>query len=146
MEYSHPELLKDSILGNMKDRMQKTLMETLGMQIVEFTRQRVTMTMPVTDKTKQPMGLLHGGASVALAESVASMGTMLYCDPETQSAVGIEINANHIRSAREGTVTAIGVPLHAGRTTMVWDIRITDDQDKLICVSRCTVGIINTKK
>ncbi len=125
----------------MKEWIKGTLMETLDIEIVELTADRVVMTMPVCSKTKQPAGLLHGGASVALAESAASVGTFLNIDPTKQTAVGIEINANHIRSARDGKVTATAIPLHRGRTTMVWDIRITNEEEKLIAISRCTVGI-----
>ncbi|MCL6445791.1 MAG: hotdog fold thioesterase [Alicyclobacillus sp.] len=130
--------MDDSILKH-------TLMETLGMHLVEATADKVIMTMPVDHRTVQPMGLLHGGASLALAESAASLGTVLNIDTETQAAVGLEINGNHIRSARSGTVTAVATPIHRGRTTMVWDIRITDDHGHLLCISRCTVAIINRR-
>lgn len=103
----------------LQDMLAGTLMETLGMKVVESSRDLVVMTMPVDHRTHQPMGLLHGGASVALAESAASLASMLNLDAEHQAAVGIEINANHVRSVREGTVTAIATPLHRGATTMV---------------------------
>ncbi len=119
-----------------------TMLEVLGIENVELTKDKVVMTMPVGPKTHQPLGLLHGGASVALAESAASVGTYLNIDPDTQAAVGIEINANHIRSKKSGTVTAVAVPLHRGRKTMVWDIKITDEEGNLISVSRCTTAII----
>lgn len=101
------------------------------------------MTMPVTDKVRQPFGLLHGGASVALAESAASVGTWLNINQENQRAVGLEINANHVRAKREGLLRATAVPVHKGRTTMVWDIRIHDEQEALVCISRCTVAVVN---
>jgi len=122
-----------------------TLIEALGIKFVELSEQRVVATMPVLAIARQPFGLLHGGASVALAETVASTGTYNLIDREKQQAVGLEINANHIRGKREGIVTAVGIPLHKGRTTMVWDIKIMDEEDKLICVSRCTMAIINIK-
>lgn len=122
-----------------------TLMEALGIKIVELDQERVVATMPVLAATRQPYGLLHGGASVALAETVASTGTYNLIDRDKQQAVGLEINANHIRGKREGIVTAVGIPLHKGRTTMVWEIKIMDEEDKLICVSRCTMAIINIK-
>jgi 1,4-dihydroxy-2-naphthoyl-CoA hydrolase len=125
----------------MDEMLKGTLMEALDMEVVEFEANRVIIRMPVTEKTKQPAGLLHGGASVALAESAASMGTYLNIDRSRETAVGIEINANHIRSAKGGYVTATATPVHKGRTTMVWDIRIVNDEDKLVCISRCTVGI-----
>lgn len=123
-----------------------TLLETLGIKTEILTPDCVVMTMPVTDKVKQPFGLLHGGASVALAESAASIGAWLNIDQEIQAAVGLEINANHIRSKRDGVLKATATPYHKGRTTMVWDIKITDEEDKLVCISRCTVGIVNLKK
>jgi 1,4-dihydroxy-2-naphthoyl-CoA hydrolase len=122
---------------------QKTMLDALGIETVELTKDRVVMTMPVTDATRQPFGILHGGASVALAESAASIGAWLNVDHERQAAVGLEINANHIRSKADGIVTAVATPIHRGRTTMVWDIRITDEEDKLICVSRCTIAVID---
>lgn len=125
---------------------EKTIMGVLGIEIGEMSADRVTATMPVHAETHQPFGLLHGGASVVLAETVASMGTWNLIDQENEAAVGLEINANHIRGKREGIVTAVGTPLHKGRTTMVWDIKIIDEEKKLICVSRCTVAIIKKKK
>ncbi|MCF8565350.1 hotdog fold thioesterase [Alicyclobacillus tolerans] len=122
--------------------LQGTMMEALGMKFETFEPDLVVMTMPVTSTTKQPFGLLHGGASVALSESAASMGTWLNIDQQNQVAVGIEINANHIRSKRDGVVTATATPLHKGRTTMVWDVKIRDEEGRLVCVSRCTVAVI----
>ncbi|AET67421.1 hypothetical protein Desor_1785 [Desulfosporosinus orientis DSM 765] len=122
-----------------------TLMETLGIEIVELEEDRVVATMPVMGATRQPFGRLHGGASVALAETVASVGTYNLIDRDHQQAVGLEINANHLRGISEGLVRAVAVPLHKGRRTMVWDIKISDDEERLICVSRCTVAIIDLK-
>lgn len=122
-----------------------TILEALDIKTIELEKERVVMTMPVGPKTRQPMGLLHGGASVVLAESAASIGTFMNIDPETEAAVGIEINANHIRAKKDGIVTAVATPLHKGRTTMVWDIKISDEEEKLICVSRCTCNIIKQK-
>jgi 1,4-dihydroxy-2-naphthoyl-CoA hydrolase len=119
----------------------QTLLEALGIQLVELQPDRVVATMPVDHRTRQPYGLLHGGASVALAETAASIGTALNIDTTKQYAVGLEINANHLRSKQDGVVTAVATPIFKGRTTMVWDIRITDEQEKLICISRCTVAI-----
>lgn len=122
-----------------------TLMEALGIEMVELSQEKIIATMPVCGATRQPMGMLHGGASVALAETVASVGTYYHIDRETQQAVGLEINANHLRGKRDGLVTAVGIPLHKGRTTMVWDIKITDEEGTMICVSRCTMAIIDRK-
>lgn len=125
--------------------MEETIIGLLGIEFVEMTKDRVTATMPVNSSTHQPYGQLHGGASVVLAESVASFGTLNLIDQEIETAVGLEINANHIRGKKDGIVTAIGTPLHRGRKTMVWDIKIVDEDEKLICVSRCTMAIVQLK-
>ncbi len=121
--------------------MPKTLMDALGIELLEMTEEKVVATMPVDGRTHQPFGFLHGGASVALAETVASVGAYNLIDQEKCICFGLEINANHIRSKRDGIVTAIGIPIHKGQTTMVWDVRIIDENDDLICISRCTVAI-----
>ncbi|MFO2550392.1 hotdog fold thioesterase [Alicyclobacillus cycloheptanicus] len=126
----------------MKARAENTLIHQLDIKYVEFHRDRVVLTMPVGPKTWQPAGILHGGASVALAETAASLATALNIDLTKFSPVGMEINANHLRSKRDGVVTATATPLHKGRTTMVWDIKVTDEAGKLICVSRCTMAVI----
>lgn len=101
--------------------------------------------MPVDHRTRQPYGLLHGGASCVLAETIGSVASALVVDPEKFQCVGLEINANHVRSARSGWVTGIARPLHIGASTHVWDIRITDERDKLISVSRLTVAVIRKR-
>lgn len=106
----------------------------------------VVMTMPVDHRTHQPLGLLHGGASVVLAETAASTGTYLNLDPQKQLPVGLEINANHLRPKRSGTVRARAVPLYKGRSTMVWEIKVTDEEERLICISRCTMAIVDADK
>lgn len=118
-----------------------TLLTSLGIDIQSAEPELVVATMPVDHRTRQPFGILHGGASVALAETVASIGTAIQIDQSRQIAVGLEINANHIRAKADGVVTARAVPLHRGRTTMVWEIRITDEQERLVAISRCTVMI-----
>ena len=120
----------------------ETLISTLGIEVIEATKQRVIATMPITSKVHQPFGLLHGGASVALAETVASLGAYLCVAELGMTAVGLEINANHLRGKRDGTVTATAVPLHAGRSTHVWEVKITDESDRLVCISRCTLAIV----
>ena len=129
-------------LANLKEIGKGTLLEALGIEITELGEGRVVATMPVDHRTHQPFGLLHGGASVALAETVASIGAYALVDQEKESVVGLEINANHIRAVRSGIVTATGTVLHRGKTTMVWDIKIVDEQQRLVCVSRCTIAII----
>lgn len=125
---------------------QNTLIGALGITIIQLEKGKVVATMPVDERTRQPFGVLHGGASVALAETVASIGAFELVDKETESVAGLEINANHVKAKRDGVVTAIGTVLHQGRTTMVWDIKIVDEQDQLICVSRCTMAVIKRKK
>ena len=115
---------------------------TLGIRITRLTPERVEATMPVTPAVHQPFGLLHGGASVALAETIASVGGWLTVDPATHAVVGLEINANHLRSLRDGTVTGIGVPLHVGRSTQVWEVRIVDEAGRMVCISRCTLAVV----
>lgn len=125
---------------------EETLMGALGIKVLSMTADRAVATMPVHSATHQPYGMLHGGASVALAETIASAATYNLIDQEKELAFGLEINANHIRAKKEGVVTAIATPLHKGRTTMVWDIKIVDEEEKLICVSRCTVAITNRER
>jgi 1,4-dihydroxy-2-naphthoyl-CoA hydrolase len=123
-----------------------TLIQTLGIEITQLEEGKVVATMPVDERTRQPFGLLHGGASVALAETVASIGAYELVDKETEAVAGLEINANHVRPITEGSVTAVGSVLYRGKSTMVWDIKITDEKDRLICISRCTMAIIKLKK
>lgn len=124
---------------------QTNLLSVLGIETVELSADKVVMRMPITDACKQPFGLLHGGASIALAESAASMGTWMNVDQAHQAAVGMEINANHVRPKRDGELTATATPLHKGVSTMVWDVRITDERAKLVCVSRCTIAIVKRR-
>ena len=121
---------------------QETLLSTLGIEVVEATRERVVARMPVGPRVHQPFGLLHGGASVALAETVASTGAWMNVDQATEIVVGIEINANHLRAVRDGEVTATATPLHVGRRTQVWDVRIADGSGRAVCVSRCTLAVV----
>jgi len=129
----------------MEDLVKGTIQEALGIQITELEEDRIVATMPVHDATRQPFGYLHGGASVVLAETVASIGTWNLIDKLTEQAFGLEINANHLRAKRDGIVTAVATPLHKGKTTMVWDIKIMDEEQRLICISRCTVAIVKNK-
>ncbi|HEX3098329.1 MAG TPA: hotdog fold thioesterase [Usitatibacter sp.] len=128
------------------ERQQETLLTTLGIEFVEATKERVIARMPVVARVHQPFGLLHGGASVALAETVASTGAWMNCDQEREAVVGLEINANHLRGKRDGVVTATATPVHVGRRTQVWEVRITDEQGKAVCVSRCTLAVIPSQR
>ena len=117
----------------------------LGMQWVEIGPDFLKISMPVDHRTKQPYGLLHGGASCALAETAGSVASHFMIDPSKNICVGLEINANHLRGARGGIVIATASPLHIGATTHVWDIKIHDEAHKLICVSRLTVAVLKKK-
>ena len=118
------------------------LADRLGIEIIELSPTRVVATMPVDDRTRQPFGILHGGASVALAETVASLGAVMNVDLEKSSAVGLEINANHLRAKRDGLVRATATPFHVGRSTQVWDVRIVDEEERPVCISRCTLAVV----
>jgi 1,4-dihydroxy-2-naphthoyl-CoA hydrolase len=124
------------------DRQQQTLLSTLGIEITEASRERVVARMPVEPRVHQPFGLLHGGASVALAETVASTAGWMNIDQEKETVVGLEINANHLRAKRDGVVTATATPVHVGRRTHVWEVRIEDEHGKAVCVSRCTLAVV----
>lgn len=123
-----------------------TMAEFLGLKWVEIGDDFLKLSMPVNNKTRQPYGFLHGGASCVLAETIGSVASALVIDREKYYCVGLEINANHLRSVSEGIVTAVAKPLHLGRTTHVWDIRIYDYKKKLFCISRLTVAILEGKK
>jgi 1,4-dihydroxy-2-naphthoyl-CoA hydrolase len=129
-------------LPSIRDQATRGLAEALGIEIVELTAERVVATMPVDVRTRQPYGLLHGGASVALAETVASLASIMNVDQQRFRPVGLEINANHIRAKTEGTVRGTATPIHIGRSTHVWNIEIVDEQERLVCMSRCTIAII----
>lgn len=131
-----------SYLERLKADGARNLGETLGMKFVELTPARVSATMPVDERTRQPYGILHGGASVALAETVASVAGALNVDLDRFNVVGVEINANHVRAKRDGTVTGTATPIHIGRSTQVWSITIVDEEQRTICVSRCTLAVV----
>lgn len=126
-------------LNAMRDN---TMIGTLDIRVTEVGDDFVRGTMPVDARTHQPYGLLHGGASVALAETLGSVASMLCSDPTTERAVGLDINANHVRAVTSGRVTGTARPLHVGRTTHVWEIRIEDEGGRLVCISRLTVAIV----
>jgi len=119
-----------------------TMMETLGIRITAIGDDWLQGTMPVDHRTHQPYGLLHGGASVVLAETLGSTAAMLTLDPEKELAVGLDINANHIRGVRSGIVTGTARALHIGRSTQVWEIRIESEDGALVCISRITMAVI----
>lgn len=139
------------IQPKLKERVQKFLSVTepnmgdaLNIEFTSFKSEEVQATMPVNENTIQPFGLLHGGASVALAETLASIGAWLNIREEGKTAVGIEINANHIRAVPKGdTVKGVATPIQRGRQIQVWETKIYTGDDKLACVSRCTLAIVN---
>lgn len=124
----------------------QTLAAVLGIQFVESGPDYLKAVMPVDSRTHQPFGMLHGGASAALAETMGSVGALHCVDPKTHFCVGLEINANHVHSVRKGRVMGMAKPLHVGRTTQLWDIRITDPADRLVCVSRLTMAVLAREK
>ena len=134
-------MFRPSSLAALNALSANTAMEPLGIEFTELGPDFLCATMPVDRRTHQPYGLLHGGASVLLAETLGSTAAML-CAAEGERCVGIEINANHLRAVRDGIVTGTARPLHVGRQTQVWDIRIEDDAQRLVCVSRLTVAVL----
>lgn len=124
----------------------KYMTKYLDIKAIEIRDDSIIATMPITDKVRQPFGILHGGASVVLAESIGSVASNLAIDSERYAGVGLDINANHVRSASQGTLKAICSPLHIGKTTHVWDIKMYDDSENLICISRLTVAIIEKSR
>ena len=136
-EFSNEELMAriNSIRTGVSD--------VLDITFVSADKDKVVATMPIGPNHRQQVGYLHGGVSVVLAESAASFGTALNIDMNKQMAFGLEINANHLRPKRDGRLTAVATIIHRGRTTCVWDIKINDEDDKLVCISRCTVAIVD---
>lgn len=140
--WSTPTIPSKEIVESLRPN---TMMEHLGIEITEIGEDFMKARMPVDHRTHQPYGVLHGGASAALAESIGSMSGAMCVDLSKKIVVGLEINCNHIRAARSGFVHGIAKPIHLGGTTHVWDIRITDDNGKLVCVSRLTLAVLDRK-
>ena len=132
-------------LEDINNRGKNTMVEFLDIQFIEIGDNYLKATMPVNNKTKQPIGILHGGANVVLAETVASTAANLVVDISQFYCVGLEINANHMRSVKEGLVTAITKPIHIGRTTQIWSIEIFDEAGKPTCISRMTASTLSRK-
>lgn len=129
-------------LEALNQRGRHTMVEHLGIEFTEITENSLAATMPVDNRTKQPLGLLHGGANVVLAETLASTAANAVVDLEKFYCVGLEINANHIRSVKEGFVRAVTHPIHLGRTTQVWEIQVFSELGKLTCTARMTAAVI----
>lgn len=132
-------------IERVKEWCKNTMIEHLGIEITEVDKDFLCGRMPVDARTHQPMGLLHGGASVVLAESLASMGAALQVDLTKKACVGLEINANHMRGISAGWVYGKATPIHVGRSTQVWETKITNEAGDLICISRMTVAVIDKK-
>ncbi|WMJ75006.1 hotdog fold thioesterase [Cytophagaceae bacterium ABcell3] len=132
-------------ISELNKSVQNTLISYIGIEITNLTEQKVQGKMPVDARTHQPMGLLHGGASVSLAETLGSIGSSLCIDLEKQYPVGLEINANHVKSMSSGYVYGEATLIHFGKKTHIWDIRITNEKEELVCVSRLTVAILDKK-
>lgn len=129
-------------LEQLNAKSKNTILELLDIRFESFTENSLTASMVVDQRTHQPYGLLHGGASVVLAESLGSSASYLCIDTNKYFCVGIEVNANHLRGVRSGRVTAVAHPVHIGRTTHVWDIRLTSEEGKASCISRLTVAVV----
>ncbi|MFN4145994.1 MAG: hotdog fold thioesterase [Runella sp.] len=125
---------------------QNTLVKHLGIEYLEIGDDFITARMPVDERTRQPFGILHGGASVVLAETLGSIASFLALNDLSKRAVGLEINANHVRSVKDGWVYGKVTPLHVGRTTHLWQIEITNEAGKLVCISRLTIAVIESNK
>ncbi len=136
---------KNLTLADFDGMSRNTLDNHLGIELTEIGPDYLKATMPVDHRTKQPYGLLHGGASLVLAETLGSFGAAMVIDLNEFICVGQEINANHLRSVRSGFVTGISRPIHIGSTSQVWDIKIYDDQERIICISRITVAVMKKK-
>ncbi len=137
---------KELVIDDFKSLGKDTMGEYIGIEWAELGDDFLKARMPVDHRTKQPYGLLHGGASCVLAETIGSVASAMVVDHDKFVCVGLEINANHVRSAREGFVTGVATALHLGANTHVWDIKIYDELEKLICVSRLTVAVIPRKE
>ena len=123
-------------------RIVRNMPKHLGIEFLEVGTDFLRARMPVDERTRQPIGILHGGASVALAETVASIAGTMNVDIAKFNVVGVEINANHIKAKRDGVVTGTATPVHVGRSTQVWQIVIVDEEGKTVCVSRCTLAVV----
>ena len=133
-------------LESLNSLSKNTMVEHLGIEFSEIGADYLKAIMPVNERTIQPLGLLHGGASVALAETLGSLASTMTIDLNNYYCVGLDINANHVKSAKEGLVEGTARPIHIGKKTQVWEIRIENKDNELICISRITMAIIDKKK
>ena len=135
---------KEYLLEKFKDKTASTMVEALGIEVTDFGDQYICGKMPVDHRTKQPFGLLHGGASVALAETLGSMGAGMQIDLNTHAVVGIEINASHLKAVKDGWVFGRATAVRVGRKIQVWKIDIADEKENLVCKSRLSLAVIET--
>lgn len=136
---------KQVSVTQLNDRGNNTMSDFLGIQFTEVGDDFMKATMPASEKTRQPIGIVHGGANVVLAETLASTAANCVIDIERFYCVGLEINANHIRSVRDGLITATTTPIHLGRSTQVWEIKLVNDEGQITCISRMTASVIARK-
>ena len=137
------EFSSEDFIAHINSTREGSVWDCLDIQLISATKDHIAATMPIGPNHRQQLGYLHGGISITLAESLASLGSILNIDIERQMAFGLEINASHLRPKREGLLTGTASPIRLGRTAHVWDVRITDEEDKLICVCRCTIAIVD---
>lgn len=137
---------KDFTLEGMNEFSKNSMVGHIGIEFTEIGEDYIKARMPVDSRTTQPFGLLHGGASVVLAETMGSIGATMLTDMNTQTCVGLEINANHIKSAKKGFVLGVARPIHVGKKTQVWETRITTEENELVCISRITIAVIDKKR
>jgi len=137
---------REFTLADLNERGKKTMVEFLGIEFIDIGENFLTATMPVDERTRQPLGILHGGGNVVLAETLASTAANAVIDLDSSYCVGLEINANHLRSVASGVVTGITTPIHLGRTTQVWEIKIYNEEGKQTCISRMTAAVIDRRQ
>ncbi len=138
--------LKKPTIEDLDQLCRNCMVDHLDISFTEVGDDYISAKMPVDNRTKQPDGLLHGGASVALAETIGSVAANLVVDRSAKICVGLEINANHTRSVRDGNVIGTTRPVHLGNSTQIWEIKIVDEHNRLVCISRLTMAVINRKK
>ncbi|MBC8214899.1 MAG: hotdog fold thioesterase [Candidatus Marinimicrobia bacterium] len=135
-------MTENELLEFIRNQEKNTLAENLGIVVTDASKEKVAGRMPVDSRTKQPLGTLHGGASVAFAETLGSIAGTLHVNYPDEFVVGAEINANHIKSVKSGWVNGIATPIHIGKRTQVWNIRVRDENDQLVCISRLTLAVV----
>lgn len=137
------EFSSEEIVSQINSTRAGSVWDMLDITLLEAQKEKVVARMPIGPNHRQQLGYLHGGISITLAESLASLGSVLNIDASRQMAFGLEINASHLRSKRDGVLTGTATPIRLGRTAHVWDVRITDEDERLICIARCTIAIVD---